>query len=197
MQRRSIPRAIGAGAWRWPACPASRKFRRGPSLWLSRLQRGQHRSGGADHRGAPGETARPDRGRAEPRRGGRRDRGVRSCGIGPTPDGATLVSTPNAIVVLPRMVQTTYDLASFASVGLISFTSLVIVVRSDNPKFKSLPDLIYARANPGVVANSGKMARPITWRSCSYRMRRRPVRQRGGLQRIGACHHRLQQVRST
>jgi tripartite-type tricarboxylate transporter receptor subunit TctC len=75
------------------------------------------------------------------------------------PDGATLlVSTPNAIVVLPRMVQTTYDLASFASVGLISFTSLVIVVRSDNPKFKSLPDLIaYARANPGVVsvANSG------------------------------------------
>ncbi|MCC7225080.1 MAG: tripartite tricarboxylate transporter substrate binding protein [Burkholderiaceae bacterium] len=75
------------------------------------------------------------------------------------PDGTTLlVSTPNAIVVLPRMVHTNYDLASFASVGLISFTSLVVVVRSENPKFKTLPDLIaYARANPGrvAIANSG------------------------------------------
>lgn len=75
------------------------------------------------------------------------------------PDGSTLlVSTPNAIVVLPRMVQTTYDLASFASVGLISFTSQVIVIRAENPKFKSFADLIaYARANPGKisVAHSG------------------------------------------
>ena len=75
------------------------------------------------------------------------------------PDGSTLlVSTPNAIVVVPRMVHTTYDLASFASVGLISFTSQVIVIRAENPKFKSFPDLIaYARANPGKVsvAHSG------------------------------------------
>ena len=75
------------------------------------------------------------------------------------PDGTTLlVSTPNAIVVVPRMVHTTYDLASFASVGLISFTSQVIVIRAENPKFKSFPDLIaYARANPGKVsvAHSG------------------------------------------
>ena len=75
------------------------------------------------------------------------------------PDGSTLlVSTPNAIVVVPRMVHTTYDLASFASVGLISFTSQVIVIRAQNPKFKSFPDLIaYARANPGKVsvAHSG------------------------------------------
>ena len=75
------------------------------------------------------------------------------------PDGSTLlVSTPNAIVVVPRMVHTTYDMASFASVGLISFTSQVIVIRAENPKFKSFPDLIaYARANPGrvSVAHSG------------------------------------------
>ena len=75
------------------------------------------------------------------------------------PDGSTLlVSTPNAIVVVPRMVHTTYDLASFASVGLISFTSQIIVIRAENPKFKSFPDLIaYARANPGTVsvAHSG------------------------------------------
>ena len=75
------------------------------------------------------------------------------------PDGSTLlVSTPNAIVVVPRMVHTTYDLASFASVGLISFTSQIIVIRAENPKFKSFPDLIaYARANPGKVsvAHSG------------------------------------------
>ena len=75
------------------------------------------------------------------------------------PDGSTLlVSTPNAIGVVPRMVHTTYDMASFASVGLISFTSQVIVIRAENPKFKSFPDLIaYARANPGrgSVAHSG------------------------------------------
>ena len=75
------------------------------------------------------------------------------------PDGSTLlVSTPNAIVVVPRMVHTTYDLASFASVGLSSFTSQIIVIRAENPKFKSFPDLIaYARANPGKVsvAHSG------------------------------------------
>lgn len=75
------------------------------------------------------------------------------------PDGSTLlVSTPNAIVVVPRMVSTTYDLASFASIGLISFTSQIIVIRAENPKFKSFPELIaYARANPGKVsvAHSG------------------------------------------
>jgi tripartite-type tricarboxylate transporter receptor subunit TctC len=40
-------------------------------------------------------------------------------------DGTVLlVSTPNAITVAPKMVQTQYTLDSFAAVGLISSTSL-------------------------------------------------------------------------
>ena len=75
------------------------------------------------------------------------------------PDGTTLlVSTPNAIVVVPKMITTPYDLNSFASVGLSASTSQVVVIRADNPKFKDLPDLIaYAKKNPGKVsmAHSG------------------------------------------
>lgn len=75
------------------------------------------------------------------------------------PDGSTLlVSTPNAIVVLPKMAPTTYDLNSFASVGLISSTSQVLVIKADNPKFKTMAQfLAYTKANPGKVsiAHSG------------------------------------------
>ena len=75
------------------------------------------------------------------------------------PDGSTLlVSTPNAIVVLPKMAPTTYDVNSFASVGLISSTSQVLVIKTDNPKFKTMAQfLAYTKANPGKVsiAHSG------------------------------------------
>lgn len=75
------------------------------------------------------------------------------------PDGSTLlVSTPNAIVVLPKMAPTTYDINSFASVGLISSTSQVLVIKSDNPKFKTMAEfLAYVKKNPGKVsiAHSG------------------------------------------
>jgi tripartite-type tricarboxylate transporter receptor subunit TctC len=70
------------------------------------------------------------------------------------PDGSTLlVTTPNAITVVPQMVQTNYDYKSFESVGLISSTSLVVVVNAEKTKFKDLTSLIaYARQNPGKVA---------------------------------------------
>lgn len=75
------------------------------------------------------------------------------------PDGSTLlVSTPNAIVVLPKMAPTTYDVNSFASVGLISSTSQVLVIKTDNPKFNTMAQfLAYTKANPGKVsiAHSG------------------------------------------
>ena len=75
------------------------------------------------------------------------------------PDGSTLlVSTPNAIVVLPKMAPTTYDLTNFASVGLISSTSQVLVIKADNPKFTTMTQfLAYTKANPGKVsiAHSG------------------------------------------
>jgi tripartite-type tricarboxylate transporter receptor subunit TctC len=75
------------------------------------------------------------------------------------PDGSTLlVSTPNAIVVLPKMAPTAYDLNSFASVGLISSTSQVLVIKADNPKFNTMAQFLeYTKANPGKVsiAHSG------------------------------------------
>ena len=46
------------------------------------------------------------------------------------PDGLTLlVSTPNALVVLPLMTKTTYALDNFAPIGLAATTPLVIVVQ--------------------------------------------------------------------
>ncbi len=69
------------------------------------------------------------------------------------PDGSTLlVTTPNAIVVTPRMMTTSYSLDSFVSAGIISSTSLALVVRSDNKRFGNFADLMaYAKANPGKV----------------------------------------------
>ncbi|MES2188154.1 MAG: tripartite tricarboxylate transporter substrate binding protein [Pseudomonadota bacterium] len=74
------------------------------------------------------------------------------------PDGYTLlVTTPNAIVVLPRMAKTQYKLADFRSVGLLATTSQVIVVPA-NSRFKDIKALLAeARANPGKLsaAHSG------------------------------------------
>lgn len=75
------------------------------------------------------------------------------------PDGSTLlITTPNPLVIVPKMVSTTYTINSFESIGLISSTSLVFTTRTGNPKFKDMASfLAYARANPGKVniGNSG------------------------------------------
>ncbi|CAG9171639.1 Bug family tripartite tricarboxylate transporter substrate binding protein [Cupriavidus pampae] len=70
-------------------------------------------------------------------------------------DGSMLlVTTPNAIVVLPRMTKTNYKLASFAPVGLVSTTALVIVVKGNDTRFKDVRALLdFAKANPGKVAS--------------------------------------------
>jgi tripartite-type tricarboxylate transporter receptor subunit TctC len=75
------------------------------------------------------------------------------------PDGSTLlITTPNPIVIVPKMVSTTYTVNSFESIGLISSTALVITTKTGNQKFKDMASfLAYARANPGKVSigNSG------------------------------------------
>jgi hypothetical protein len=74
-------------------------------------------------------------------------------------DGTVLlVSTPNAITVAPKMVQTQYTLDSFAAIGLISSTSLLLVTRTEQNKFQDFASFVaYAKANPGKVsvANAG------------------------------------------
>ncbi len=70
------------------------------------------------------------------------------------PDGsALLITTPNPLVIVPKMVSTTYTINSFESIGLISSTSLVFTTKAGNPKFKDMASfLAYARANPGKVS---------------------------------------------
>lgn len=69
------------------------------------------------------------------------------------PDGSTLlVTTPNALVVLPRMTHTNFKLASFRPIGLVSTTALVMVVKGSDTRFKDIATLLaYARANSGKV----------------------------------------------
>lgn len=69
-------------------------------------------------------------------------------------DGHTLlVTTPNAIVVLPQMTRTTYKLESFQPVGLAATTALVLVVKGSDSRFKDIDALLaHARANPGRLA---------------------------------------------
>ena len=63
-----------------------------------------------------------------------------------------LVTTPNAIVVLPKMNKTPYKLENFQAVGLAATTALVVVVKASSP-FKDIASLLaFARANPGKVA---------------------------------------------
>lgn len=69
-------------------------------------------------------------------------------------DGHTLlVTTPNAIVVLPQMTRASYKLDSFQPVGLAATTSLVLVVKGGDSRFKDIGSLLaHARTNPGGTA---------------------------------------------
>ncbi len=70
------------------------------------------------------------------------------------PDGSTLlVTTPNAIVVLPRMTRTNFKLASFNPVGLVSTTALVVVAKGGDKRFGDIQSLLaYAKGNAGKLA---------------------------------------------
>lgn len=68
-------------------------------------------------------------------------------------DGHTLLlTTPNAIVVLPQMVKVPYRLDSFQPVGLVATTSLVIVVKGSDSRFPDIGTLLAkVRANPDAL----------------------------------------------
>jgi tripartite-type tricarboxylate transporter receptor subunit TctC len=71
------------------------------------------------------------------------------------PDGHTLlVTTPNALVVLPLMAKQGYSLASFDAVGQAAATPLVIVVQGAG-RFKTIQQLLdEVKAKPGTI-NAG------------------------------------------
>lgn len=69
------------------------------------------------------------------------------------PDGYTLLmSTPNAIVVLPLMTKTTYALNNFTPIGLVATTPQVMVVNGKGPYADITAVLAAARAKPGQIA---------------------------------------------
>lgn len=65
-------------------------------------------------------------------------------------DGATLLAaTPGQLGTLPHMFKTPYKLEDFVPIGVLSKTSIAVVVRKSDARFKSAEEFIaYARANP-------------------------------------------------
>jgi len=72
------------------------------------------------------------------------------------PDGHTLlVATPAQVATLPQMFKTAYDVASFQPVGVATRTSMIVVARRDDARFKTFDDfLALARGKPGAI-NAG------------------------------------------
>ncbi|MGO4330966.1 Bug family tripartite tricarboxylate transporter substrate binding protein [Cupriavidus sp. 2TAF22] len=67
------------------------------------------------------------------------------------PDGYTLLSaTPAQVATVPQLLKTPYKLSDFTSIGVVSRTAIVLVVRRSDTRFKNFEEfLAYARAHPG------------------------------------------------
>jgi tripartite-type tricarboxylate transporter receptor subunit TctC len=66
-------------------------------------------------------------------------------------DGATLLAaTPGQLGTLPHMFKTPYKLEDFVPIGVLSKTSIAVVVRKGDARFKTVEEFIaFARGNPG------------------------------------------------
>jgi tripartite-type tricarboxylate transporter receptor subunit TctC len=69
------------------------------------------------------------------------------------PDGYTLlVGIPEQVTTLPHMFKTSYKLSNFQPVSLASRTSLIMVARKADTRFKTFEDVVaFAKANPGAL----------------------------------------------
>lgn len=76
------------------------------------------------------------------------------------PDGYTLLLCgAGVIVTLPEMIKTPYSRANFAPLGLVNKSSMVLLARRNDTRFKSFADLAtYARSGEGklTAAHSGQ-----------------------------------------
>jgi tripartite-type tricarboxylate transporter receptor subunit TctC len=75
------------------------------------------------------------------------------------PDGYTiLLCGAGVIVTVPEMVKTSYSRTSFAPLGLVNKSSMVLLTRKNDPRFKTFKDLAtYAQSGEGklTAAHSG------------------------------------------
>src|SRR3712207_1794923 len=74
-------------------------------------------------------------------------------------DGYTLLIAGGGVVVtVPEMISTPYSRADFAPLGLVNKSSMVLLARKSDARFKNFPELAaYARSGEGklVAAHSG------------------------------------------
>jgi len=70
-----------------------------------------------------------------------------------TPDGYTLLlATAGQIVTLPQMFNTPYSPTDLAPLGLVSKTSVALIIRRADERFRSLEEFIaYVKTHPGQV----------------------------------------------
>jgi hypothetical protein len=111
--------------------------------------RGQRRHRGALDCAAVCQAAGTERDRGQPRRWGG---AIGTALVSKAPaDGATLLAaTPGQLGTLPRMFKTSYKSEDFVPIGVLSKTSIAVVVRNGDARFKTLEEFIaYTRANPG------------------------------------------------
>ncbi|WP_295379447.1 tripartite tricarboxylate transporter substrate binding protein [uncultured Pseudacidovorax sp.] len=75
------------------------------------------------------------------------------------PDGYTLLLCGAGVVVtVPEMVKTAYSRKDFAPIGLVNKSSMVLLARKNDPRFKTFQEFVaYARSGEGKVnaAHSG------------------------------------------
>jgi tripartite-type tricarboxylate transporter receptor subunit TctC len=65
-------------------------------------------------------------------------------------DGTTLLACPPGVLgTSPHLLKTPYKMQDFVPVGVVSKTSIALIVRKSETRFKTVEDLItFARANP-------------------------------------------------
>lgn len=86
----------------------------------------------------------------ENRAGGSGSIGTAVVSRAPTDGYTLLVATAGQIVTLPQMFKTAYKAESLKPLGLVSKTSIAVIVRRGDKRFTSFKDFVqYAKANPG------------------------------------------------
>ncbi|MBV7484816.1 tripartite tricarboxylate transporter substrate binding protein [Bordetella sp. BOR01] len=72
------------------------------------------------------------------------------------PDGHTLlVASTSQLSTLPHMLSTQYSLNSFQPVGMITRTSMIVVVRSDDKRFGDFADFLAVARQQSEAVNAG------------------------------------------
>jgi tripartite-type tricarboxylate transporter receptor subunit TctC len=69
---------------------------------------------------------------------------------GPADGSLVLAATPAQLGTLPHLLKTNYRSSDFTPIGIVSRTSIAVIVRQSDSRFKTAEEFIaFAKANPG------------------------------------------------